>query len=138
MVGMSPAGDLEKPDLVECAGAVIHDESGRILLIRRGRPPSAGRWSLPGGRIEAGETAEAAAAREVHEETGLEVDIGPLLGTAVIGHYRVHDYAATVRAGNLRAGDDAADVRWCDEDEATLLPLTPGLLDELRRMGALK
>ena len=95
-------------------------------------------WSLPGGRIEPGESAEEAAAREVLEETGLEVEIGPLLQTADIwGGYRVHDFAATVVGGELRAGDDASDVRWCTPDEVTLLELSTGLLEELRRMGAM-
>lgn len=121
---------------VECAGAIVRDDAGRLLLIRRGRPPAVGAWSLPGGRIEAGETAAEAAAREVFEETGLRVEIGPLLITAVIwdGTYRVQDFAATVIDGELRAGDDAAEVRWVDDDELAALPLSPGLLDELRQV----
>src|SRR5436190_190421 len=70
MEKVSPAGKSEKPAIrVECAGAVVRDDHGRLLLVRRGRPPSAGLWSLPGGRIEPGESAAAAAAREVWEET---------------------------------------------------------------------
>jgi ADP-ribose pyrophosphatase YjhB (NUDIX family) len=70
----------------------------------------------------------------VREETGLDVDVGRLLATVPIGDYLVHDFAATVVGGALRAGDDATDVRWCDEDQAALLPLTPGLLDAIRSM----
>lgn len=131
---MSPLGEPEKPAVV-CAGAVIRDGAGRLLLVRRGREPGAGRWSLPGGRVEPGETAPAAAAREVAEETGLAVEIGELLATVPIGGYVVHDFAATVVGGDLRAGDDADDVRWCSLEDAQLLPLTDNLLDELRRMG---
>lgn len=87
--------------------------------------------------MEPGETAAQAAAREVREETGLEVEVGALLTTVHIGDYVVDDFAATVIGGELRAGDDAAEARWCSIDEATLLPLTPGLLDELRRVGAI-
>ncbi|HEX4654196.1 MAG TPA: NUDIX domain-containing protein [Mycobacteriales bacterium] len=131
---MSPPPEHEKPAPVECAGAVVRDATGRLLLIRRGRPPAAGLWSLPGGRIEPGETAAEAAAREVREETGLEVEIGPVVITAVIwdGGYRVQDFAARVVGGELRAGDDAVDVRWVDESDLATLPLSPGLLDELR------
>ena len=131
---MSPQSPHEKPAPVVCAGAVVHDATGRLLLVRRGRPPSAGLWSVPGGRVETGETPAQAAVREVREETGLEVQVGELLATVEIGDYLVHDFAADVVGGQLLAGDDAADVRWCTWEEAALLPLTPGLLDELRRM----
>src|SRR4051812_49854108 len=110
---MSPAPDQEKPAPVECAGAVVRDEAGRLLLVRRGHEPGLGKWSLPGGRIEPDESAAAAAAREVREETGLVVAIGELLTTVDLpGGYRVHDFAGTVTGGQLRAGDDAHDVRW--------------------------
>lgn len=131
---MSPNEVAGKPPVV-CAGAVIRDGEGRLLLVRRGHAPGAGRWSLPGGRVETGETPQAAAAREVAEETGLTVAVGALLATVTIGDYLVHDFAATVVGGELRAGDDASDVRWCSLDDAKLLPLTDNLLDELRRMG---
>ena len=131
---MSPQQRAGKPNLVVCAGAVVLDDVGRLLLIRRGRAPSAGLWSVPGGRVEPGESAAEAAAREVREETGLDVRVGALLATVEIGDYLVHDFAAEVVGGELRAGDDATDVRWCTFDEAALLPLAPGLMDELLRM----
>lgn len=131
---MSPDRIDGKPSPTVCAGAVIRDGDGRLLLVRRGRPPSAGLWSVPGGRLEAGETPQQAAVREVREETGLDVTVGALLATVEIGEFLVHDFAAEVVGGELRAGDDASDVRWCSFDEAALLPLTPGLLEELRRM----
>jgi len=65
---------------IDCAGAVIKDGQGRLLLIRRRNEPGAGLWSLPGGRIEPGETGDQAVAREVREETGLSVTVGRLLG----------------------------------------------------------
>ena len=134
---MSPEPDGEKPP-VECAGAVVLDSRRRLLLVRRGREPSLGAWSLPGGRIEPGESAAEAAAREVAEETGLSVAVGELLLTVDLpGGYRVHDFAATVVGGSLVAGDDASEVRWCAAEELTELELTPGLVDELRKMRAL-
>lgn len=124
---------------MECAGAVVRDASGRLLLVRRGHEPALGKWSLPGGRIEPGESPQQAAAREVREETGLEVRVGELLQTVVLwdGRYRVHDFAATVVGGELLAGDDASDARWCTTEDVELLELSAGLLDELRRMGAM-
>jgi 8-oxo-dGTP diphosphatase len=131
---------------VPCVGAVIRDEAGRILLIKRGHEPGRGLWSVPGGRIEAGETDEQAVVREVREETGLEVECGPLLGAVerpgMAGTvWQISDYRAIVTGGTLAAGDDAADARWLTLQEASGLDsagkLTPGLLSLLRSWGAL-
>ncbi len=132
-----PSSEKRDPP-IRCAGAVVRDPQGRLLLVRRANEPSRGLWSLPGGRLEAGESAQEAAAREVREETGLDVAVGALACTAEFGPYVVEDYAATVTGGTLRPGDDAADARWCTPDEVRALPLSPGLLDELGRMGALE
>ena len=133
---MSPPRDHEKPAPVECAGAVVRDGGGRLLLVRRGRPPAAGRWSVPGGRIEPGETAAEAAVREVREETGLDVEVGAVLITALVGDglFRVQDFAAQVVGGELAAGDDAAEVRWVDVADLSSMELSPGLLEELQRV----
>jgi 8-oxo-dGTP diphosphatase len=126
---------------VPCVGAIINDDTGRLLLILRGHEPGKGLWSVPGGRIEPGETDQQAVMREVGEETGLEVTCGPLLGAvdrprldgAVI---ELRDYLVVVTGGELAAGDDAADIRWVTPDEARALDadgkLTGGLLDALR------
>ena len=124
---------------VPCVGAIITG-GGRILLIRRGHEPEAGRWSLPGGRIEAGETDQQALVREVREETGLEVAPGRLIGAvdrpAAGGRVLViSDYAATVTGGVLRAGDDADDARWFSVRELDSLPLSTGLKEALRDWG---
>ncbi|HVQ96816.1 MAG TPA: NUDIX domain-containing protein [Mycobacteriales bacterium] len=122
--------------LVPCAGAVVHDEAGRLLLVRRGREPGRGLWSLPGGRLEADETPAEAAVREVREETGLDVLAGRLIGSVErpgpAGRtYLIDDFACTVRGGTLRPGDDADDVRWVTGAEIGTLPLSPDLLATL-------
>jgi 8-oxo-dGTP diphosphatase len=127
--------DSDEP--VVCAGAVIRDADNRLLLVRRKNAPALGMWSLPGGRVEPGETHAEAAAREVLEETGLTVVVGDLIDTVPLGQYVVHDFTATVVSGELRAGDDASDVKWCDPGEIPLMQTSPGLVEELRRMGAL-
>ncbi|GGP11781.1 NUDIX hydrolase [Nonomuraea glycinis] len=117
-------------------GAIVFDPSRRLLVIRRGHPPGEGLWSLPGGRVEPGETDAAAVRREVLEETGLLVRVGAPAGAVDRpapngGTYVIRDYLATVTGGSLAAGDDAADARWCTHDELVRLPLTAGLLDAL-------
>jgi ADP-ribose pyrophosphatase YjhB (NUDIX family) len=107
------------------------------LLIRRGSPPAKGTWSLPGGKVEPGETHAEAAAREVAEETGLVVDVGELIGTSEFSRYVVHDFRATVIGGTLAAGDDASDARWYTAAEVRDLDTSPGLLDWLDRMRIL-
>lgn len=131
---------------VPCAGAVVIDEAGRLLLVLRARPPAVGRWSLPGGHVETGETTEQAVAREVAEETGLVVDVGPEVGAvrrdAPDGRvYDIRDHLAAPVGGTLRAGDDAADVRWVDAAAYAALDdagdLVPGLTDALRAWSCL-
>lgn len=124
--------------LILGASVVIVD-NGAILLVRRGHEPQLGRWSVPGGRVEQGETLAEAAQREAYEETGLEVRVGDELWSLTIADgdrmFEVHDFAATVTGGTLRAGDDAADVRWIPFDELDQWPLTDGLMGYLTRGG---
>lgn len=121
---------------IKCVGAIVLDDAHRLLLVRRGRPPDEGRWSLPGGRVEPGESDGEAVVREVREETGLTVAVGPLAGTVHRpapggGVYEINDYLASVTGGRLAPGDDAADVRWQPLAGLHRLSLTPGLLDAL-------
>ncbi|GAA1062082.1 NUDIX hydrolase [Agromyces bracchium] len=127
-------------DVVPAAGAVITDGDGRVLLVRRGAPPQRDRWSVPGGRLEPGETFADAAAREVLEETGLRVAVGRELWTLRLPtgdgrEFDVHDFAATVVGGALAAGDDAADARWFAPAELHRLRVTTHLIEHLRRAG---
>jgi ADP-ribose pyrophosphatase YjhB (NUDIX family) len=123
-------------------GAVVFDAQGRLLMIQRGHDPGAGLWSIPGGRIEPGETDEQALVRELAEETNLQVMVGKLVGRVrregpggtVID---IRDYAATVVAGILRAGDDAADARWVTAAELARLEVTEGLIEALTEWGVL-
>jgi 8-oxo-dGTP diphosphatase len=120
--------------------AIVYDRDGRVLLIERGRPPAAGSWSVPGGKLHAGETLAQGVAREVREETGLVVEVGALAcAIERIGddaHYVILDYVARVIGGTLAAGDDARAVRWASPDDLAALPLTEGLLDVLARARA--
>jgi ADP-ribose pyrophosphatase YjhB (NUDIX family) len=123
-------------------GAVVTDGQGRLLMIKRGHEPGAGLWSIPGGRIEPGETDAEALVREMSEETGLVVEVGPLIGRvrrpgldgAVID---IRDYAATVTGGTLRPGDDAADARWVEAADLDSLEITEGLIEALTDWGVL-
>jgi 8-oxo-dGTP diphosphatase len=126
---------------------VIRDESGRLLLIQRGHEPGLGLWSIPGGRVEPGETDPEAVIREVREETGLTVRCGPLLGRVLRPGLagavaEIFDFAALVTGGELSAADDATDARWVTASEATALEesgqLTAGLLDALRAWSVLE
>jgi len=128
--------------VIPCVGAIITDDLGRLLLIKRGHAPGAGLWSLPGGRIEPGETDAEALVREIREETGLAVEAGHLVGTvrrpARGGDvFDIRDYTATVTGGTLQPGDDAADVRWADALELDSLPITEGLTETLTSWGVL-
>lgn len=129
-------------EVVRCVGALVYDEVGRLLLIQRGQPPHAGTWSLPGGRVEAGESGAQAVIREVAEETGLVVTAHRVVGRVQRAGspgmvYAIEDWACTVTGGHLAAGDDAADARFVRAAELAGMDLSPGLLDALTRWAAL-
>lgn len=105
---------------VVAVGAVVWKDDS-FLLIRRGRPPRQGQWSIPGGRQEAGETVNQAVAREIREEAGIEIEIIEVVavvdlierqGDEMLYHYTVIDMLAEWRSGEARAGDDALAVGW--------------------------
>ena len=122
-------------------GAVIWNGTG-VLLERRGQPPAEGSWAIPGGLMELGETAEEAICREVREECGIEIAVGPILGLfepilrdpdeRIRYHYLIVDFLAFYRSGTLQVGDDAAAVCWVapvDLPEYHLSPATSAMID---------
>lgn len=122
-----------------CVGAIaVHDD--RLLLVRRGRGPAAGEWSVPGGRVEAGETLAEAVVRELAEETALEAVCGDLIGWAerIDGdaHLVILDFAATVlEPENPQAGSDAAEAAWVPLAEIGDYRVVDGLVEFLHDHG---
>lgn len=126
---------------VDCVGGIVVAD-GKLLLIQRGQQPAKGRWSIPGGRKERGESDAEATAREVYEETGLRVVVGGLVGTverdAPDGSvYVIRDYRCTSAgdAAVVRAGDDAVDVGWFSPTQVRELDCAPGLIAALEDWG---
>ena len=136
-------------DRIPCVGGIVVHSSPigpRLLLVRRGQEPAKGTWSVPGGRVEAGESDEAATAREVFEETALRVDVGGLVGSVEReapggGVYVIRDFACSpvsdVDVTAVRAGDDADEVGWFTPDEVRRLDCSPGLVEALTEWGVL-
>lgn len=132
---------------VIAVGAIVL-ERGSVLFVRRDREPSRGEWSLPGGRVEWGESLREACIREIREETGVDVDIEGVAGIAerivpdddgeVRWHYVIVDFWARPRSRATEAGDDAAEVRWVPVGEIHEMHLTPGLFEFLQDRGALE
>jgi 8-oxo-dGTP diphosphatase len=122
-----------------CVGAIAVSEE-RLLLIRRGRGPAAGAWSLPGGRVEAGETLAEAVLRELAEETGLEGVCDELVGWVErMGpdhHFVILDFAVTVlESREPTPGDDALEAEWVPLDEVAHRRLADGLAEFLHEHG---
>ena len=122
-------------------GAVII-EDGRVLLVKRGHPPLAGEWSIPGGVLELGETLREAALREAREETCLAVETADLLGVYdrvlrdddghTIYHFVLVDFLCSRVGGEAQAADDADEVRWFTPAEARGLPLAEDTAEVIR------
>ena len=127
---------MDAPQLAVGA-VVVHD--GALLMVRRDQEPAKGLWSVPGGRLEKGEYLSAGVAREVKEETGVEISVGSLLGILeVVGdpHYVILDYIATVAERTEPvAGTDVSEARWIPLDEVDALECTPRFVETMRAWG---
>jgi len=121
------------------SGLIVRD--GKVLAVRRGKQPYKDHWSLPGGGVERGERLREAVKREVFEETGLDVGVGPLVGyreeIVADGHYVVFAFHCTVIGGVLHAGDDAAAVEFVEPRELLARRTVPALGDVFRDAGLL-
>jgi ADP-ribose pyrophosphatase YjhB (NUDIX family) len=123
-------------------GAVIVN-AGNVLLVRRRYEPLKGQWSLPGGAVEVGEPLEGAVARELLEETGLVVDVGPVIevfdrimrddAKRVRYHFVLIDYLCWPTGGELRAGSDVDDATWVDPDQLAPYSLTEKATSVIQR-----
>ena len=128
-------------------GAVILD-GDKVLLVQRGGATLTGKWSVPGGLVELGETTREAVCREIAEECGLEIELVDVCGVLdrvtrdregrVRYHWVLVDYLAVARGGTLCAGDDAADARWVPIADVESYDTTDGLMDMIKRAVALR
>ncbi|MFA5564534.1 MAG: NUDIX domain-containing protein [Acidimicrobiia bacterium] len=123
-------------------GAIVVDDQQRLLLVQRGRPPAVGEWSVPGGRVEPGETMAEAVVREVEEETGLVVFCGELAGYVEKitdeYHFVIFDFfASTLDPVPPVPGDDAAAAEWVPLAEVENRPLVRGLAEFLFDTGVI-
>lgn len=133
----------ERP-IVAVGGVVIHES--RVLLIRRGKPPLEGRWSIPGGLLEVGETIAQGIERELREETGVRVRVVDLMeiyekvlrdeDNEPRYHFVILDYACEFVDGIARAGGDAVEVVWASEEQLDSLALTGAASRVIRKAFA--
>jgi ADP-ribose pyrophosphatase YjhB (NUDIX family) len=135
------AREYPEHPIVGVAAVVLRD--GHVLLVQRGREPAKGLWGLPGGMLELGETLAEGVQREVLEECGVEIEVGPLVGVfepmqrddagRMRYHYVVLDYLARYVGGELHAADDADDARWVALDALERLPMLAATRDMIRK-----
>ena len=134
---MSDARSYPERPFLAVSAAIVRD--GQVLLVRRARPPADGLFSLPGGVVEIGETLAEAVAREVREETGLEIEPVGLAGfretivrdteARVERHFVILPFAARWLAGELTLNEELSEARWLAPGALTGLPTTPGLAE---------
>lgn len=133
------------PDLPRVAVGAIVFKDGKVLLVRRAKPPSEGLWAIPGGSVELGETLQQAAEREIFEETGVVIRAKqPVYTFDIIEkdeynrirfHYLIVDLKADYTSGNLCSGDDAVEVRWVAPEQLPDLNVSSETVKVLKLMG---
>ena len=135
--------DRKYPDrpYVGIGGVIVHD--GRVVIVKRRFEPLAGQWSIPGGAVEAGETLEACVVREMNEETGFVVEVGPVVEVLdritrddegrVLYHFVLIDYLCRPVGGELRAGSDVAEAVLAEPSELAQYELTEKALAVIER-----
>lgn len=134
--------DNSYPQIPKVAVGAVVFKNERVLLVRRGQPPSENLWAIPGGSVEIGETLQKAAEREIHEETGIKIRAGdPVFtfdtidrdrGGKIRFHYVIVDLAADYVSGDPKAGDDAAEARWVSAQEINALQVSAPTLKLLK------
>ncbi len=134
----------EYPNVPRVAAGAIVLRNGCVLLVKRGQPPSQDLWAIPGGRVELGETLQAAAEREINEETGLTIRAGNpayIFDTIVRDdagrvrfHYVIVDLLADYLGGEPRPGDDAREARWVAPQDLAELPVSQPTLYVLKNV----
>ena len=132
--------------IVGVGGVIVHH--GEVLLVRRANPPLEGEWSIPGGALELGEKLRDGIAREVMEETGLDVEVGPLLDVfdsihpddagRTMYHYVLVDYLCRPGSGTAKAASDACELRWARPEELEALGMKQVTIDLIRKAFALE
>jgi mutator protein MutT len=132
---------------IPAVGVLLLDDD-KVLLVQRAKPPHVGRWTVPGGKVELGETLEAAALRELAEETGLSCTLGPVVEIferivrdrdgRIEYHYVILDFLGTAPTGTLRAGSDSTDARFVPVAALGEYDLTDGLADVIAHAVAVR
>src|ERR1043165_5211208 len=129
-------GDASPPQRPQLAVSAVIFREGKVLLLKRAKSPGHGFWSLPGGRVEFGESLHTALAREVDEEAGLKIDIVALAGWREVlpgagggGHYLIMSFAARWRANEVRLNHEHDDFKWIEPGGFGDLKLTGGLAE---------
>ncbi|MDD2672960.1 MAG: NUDIX hydrolase [Syntrophales bacterium] len=140
-----PRPNREYPAVPRAGIGAVVIRGGKMLLVKRATPPGAGLWAIPGGLVELGETMQAAAEREILEETGLKIRAGEPVHVfdvirkgergAIRCHYVIVDLAAEYVDGEPEAGDDVSGARWLSADELRELPVSPHTLALLKKIG---
>ena len=141
IISDEPEGSFPQRPVIAVGAVVIRD--GRVLLVRRGQPPSENLWAIPGGKVLLGETLQRAAEREIREETGLVIRALEPVYTfdhlekdergRIRFHYVIVDLRAEYQGGRIRSGDDAREARWVSPGELEKLAVSDRTRDLLRR-----